>query len=166
MNARRVEFNERASALEVRFESELRATPPEVLAEIATIEGVNRELRPLMVMTVPRELREQSLFSAPVGQRLFRSWLLLGGIVPVDYDDISLESVDPESGFQESSTMLSMRVWRHERRVVARSPSGSRVVDRIELVPRLAATGPLLERVVRLVFEHRHRRLRERFGEA
>jgi hypothetical protein len=145
------------------FESPLRAPPREVLAHLSTLDGVNDELRPLLQMTIPGAAAGQSLFTAPVGQPLFRSWLLLGGWIPVDADDITLESVDPDSGFQEASTMLSMRVWRHERRV-APDPVGCRLIDRLAFEPRLPGTGAALALGVRLVFTHRHRRLRALFG--
>ena len=67
------------------------------------------------------------------GQHLGRSWLLLGGLLPFDYDDITIERVEPGRWFQEDSTMLSQRSWRHHRAVEpdrrwppARSPTRSR----------------------------------------
>ena len=50
-----------------------------------------------------------------LGERLFRSWILLFGVLPIDYDDITLVSIEPGRGFHERSSMLSMRVWEHER---------------------------------------------------
>lgn len=148
----------------VELSSDLKAEPHEVLAHIATLDGANEELRPWLEMTVPPSYRSRSLFDAPIGEPLFRSWLLLGGVLPIDFDHIALESADPASGFQESSTMLSMRSWRHERRVVPIAPGRSRLSDRLAFVPRLPGTGWLLSHVVRLLFEHRHQRLRTRFG--
>lgn len=150
--------------IDIEAASNLAASTRKVLAHIATLRGVNEELGPWLKMTAPRTFLERSLLDAPVGTPLFRSWLLLGGIVPVDFDHLALESVDPKSGFVESSVMLSMSPWRHERRVSTRE-SGSRVVDRLSFAPRLPGTGWLLERIVRRVFEHRHRRLRVMFGE-
>jgi ligand-binding SRPBCC domain-containing protein len=115
-------------------------------------------------MTSPRSFRGRSLFEAPVGEPLFRSWVLLGGVVPIDFDHLWFESIDPESGFVETSTMLSMSTWRHERRVTARDDGGSRLVDRITFTPRLRGTGPLLARVAGAVFRHRHVKLRAIFG--
>jgi len=40
------------------------------------------------------------------------------------------------------------------------------LTDRLEMSPRVRAMTPLLVRVVTAVFQHRHRRLRARFGEA
>ena len=48
-------------------------------------------------------------------QRLFRSWILLAGIIPVEYDDIVFEEVEPGHRFQERSSMFTLRVWEHER---------------------------------------------------
>ena len=67
---------------------------------------------------------------APTGVRLFRSWVLLFGILPVDYDDLTLVRVEPGRGFLESSRLLTSRRWDHERTLEAASP-GSVLTDRI-----------------------------------
>ena len=51
------------------------------------------------------------------GQRLFRSWLLVGGLLPVDYDDVSFAEVEPGRRFLERSSLLSQSVWEHERTI-------------------------------------------------
>jgi len=56
--------------------------------------GVNREFRPLLRMTFPSDISDLTAAWQP-GERLFRSWLLLAGVVPIDYDDLVLEEVDP-----------------------------------------------------------------------
>ena len=84
--------------------------------------------------------------------------------MPIDFDHLAFESIDADSGFVESSRMLSMRSWRHERRVYAAGPSRAKLVDRITFVPRIAGTGRLLEAVSRRLFRHRHARLRAIFG--
>lgn len=156
----------RADGVEVEVTSALLAERRTVLAHIATLDGVNRELHPILRMTAPRSYRERSLFEWPVGQPLFRSWLLLAGVLPVDFDQVALASLDPESGFEESSVMLAMSRWRHERRVTDCEPGGSLLVDRLTFSARVPGTGRLLARIVRLVFRHRHGRLRAMFGEA
>lgn len=153
-----------ARTIEVEVASELAADPRTVLGHIGTLEGVNQELWPIFIMTAPRAFRGRSLFEAPVGRPLFRSWLLLGGVVPVDFDHLAFESLDPESGFVESSTMLTMATWRHERRVTARQPGGSRIVDHLTFAPRIPGTGRALASIVKRVFQHRHARLRALFG--
>ena len=130
---------------------------------VSTFEGVNDELRPLMRMTAPAHVRRLDPAEIVLGERICRSWVLLFGVLPIDYDDLTLVALEPGRGFQERSRMLSMRVWEHER-TLEPAGSGCRVRDRLGFEPRLPGTGPLLERVVWATFRHRHRRLRRRFG--
>jgi hypothetical protein len=150
---------------EFEVASVLPATPAEVWERVATIAGVNEELRPLARMTCPRGLAEVRLDAAGdrLGERLFRSWILLFGVLPVDYDDLTLVRVEPGRGFLESSTMLSQRRWVHER-TLASVPGGCRVTDRVCFEPRLPLPGRLLRAVFRFFFRHRHRRLARHFG--
>ncbi len=116
-----------------------------------------------MVDSVSDEPHGMSTQEVPLGVRLFRSWLLVLGVLPVDFDDLVLIEVLPGRGFHERSSMLSMRTWEHER-WIERADGGCDLHDRLTFEPRIAGTGPLLRMVVRHVFEHRHRRLRRRFG--
>jgi ligand-binding SRPBCC domain-containing protein len=143
----------------------LLAAPPDVVwAHVSTFEGVNDELRPLMRMTAPAHVRALDPSEVVLGERIFRSWILLFGVIPVDYDDLALVALEPGRGFHERSRMLSMRVWEHERWLEPDGDSGCRIRDRLSFEPRLAGAGPLLERFIRMTFRHRHRRLRRRFG--
>jgi hypothetical protein len=135
-----------------------------VWGEATTAEGINHELMPIVRMTVPRGLDTLSVTDATDGARLGRSWLLLGGLVPFDYDDITLERVEPGRSFQEDSTMLSQRSWRHHREVLPDGDGRCRVTDTVTFVPRLPVPVAALEFVFRQVFAHRHRRLRRRYG--
>jgi ligand-binding SRPBCC domain-containing protein len=148
----------------LEFRSRLGAPTEVVWERVSTVEGVNDELRPLMRMTFPRHVRKLEPEQVELGARLCRSWLLLFGLLPVDYDDLTLVELTPGSGFRESSSMLSMRSWEHERRLKP-DRSGCIVHDRVAYTPRLGLPPPLLAPVVRTVFRHRHRRLRMRFGE-
>ena len=125
--------------------------------------GINDELRPLLGMTASRELRERGLDAVVVGERLCRSWVLLFGALPVDYDDITLVRLDPPHGFLERSAMLSQRIWQHER-TIAPAPGGCVLVDRVSYEPRLPVPDVVLRALYVRVFRHRHRRLRRRFG--
>jgi ligand-binding SRPBCC domain-containing protein len=89
--------------------------------------------------------------------------VLLFGVLPIDYDDLSLIALEPGRGFHERSRMLSMRVWEHER-TLEPDGSGCRVRDLLRFEPRLPGMGPLLERFIRATFRHRHRRLLRHFG--
>ncbi len=89
--------------------------------------------------------------------------MLLFGVLPFDYDDLTLVSVEPGRGFHERSSMLSMRVWEHKRTIEPAGEMACVVRDRLGFEPRL----PLpLGFVVRALFRHRHRRLARRFGTA
>ena len=144
--------------------SALTAPASEVWRQVTTLDGVNAELAPWFRMSGPARLHEAALSDAPVGQRLGRCWLLLFGVLPVEYDDLVLATVEPLA-FVESSSMLLQRTWRHERRLEANA-AGCTVTDRVSWEPRLAGAGLLLSWVVPALFRHRHARLGRRFGVA
>ena len=145
----------------VEVASRLEAPAPAVWDRIASFEGVNDELRPLMRMTAPPDVRRLEPDQVVLGERICRSWVLLFGFLPFDYDDLVLVELEPGRGFHERSTMLSMRRWEHERWIEPDGEGACTLRDRLTFVPRL----PLpLAPVVRAIFRHRHRRLRKRFG--
>jgi len=139
------------------------APPDTVWQRVTTFEGVNDELGPLVRMTCPPDLRTIDPAHVPLGRPWFRSWILLFGLVPFDWDHLRLISIEPGRGFHEDSTMLSQRRWVHERRLEPEG-GGTRVTDRIAFEPRLPLIGALLMPVFRAVFRHRHRRLAQHFG--
>jgi ligand-binding SRPBCC domain-containing protein len=153
-------------AHELTFTSRLRASPAEVWAAISTMEGVNDELFPLARMTHPPDLPALDPANVPIGRRAFRSWVLLFGLLPIDYDDITLAELDPGRGFVETSTMLSQRAWRHERRLEATPDGFCALTDRLAFSPRVPALAPAYAAMFRLTFLNRHRRLRRKFGAA
>jgi hypothetical protein len=127
------------------------------------VRGINDEFWPLLRMTAPRRLREEGLAGVRVGERICRSWVLLLGVLPVDYDDITLVRLDPPSGFLERSSMLSQRIWEHERTIEA-LPEGCVVSDRIGYQPRVPLPDFMFRALYGSIFRYRHRRLRRRFG--
>ena len=127
--------------------------------------GVNAELRPLLRMTMPRGLGGTRIDEFPVGAPAGRSWILLGGVLPVDFDDLCLVEVEPPRRFLERSRTLTFAIWEHER-VIEPDEDGCRVTDRLgfELRPlpaRLPGMAALAAWVVGALFTHRHRRLRK-----
>ena len=144
----------------------LGASAEEVWAVVSTPEGVNAEFKPFLRMTFPPSVRSLDPDTVPLGERICRSWILLFGLLPVDYDDLVLVSVDPPRGFHERSSMLSQRVWEHERTIEPLGDGGCRLTDRLRFEPRLGLPPVLFLPTFRLAFRWRHFRLRRAFGAA
>jgi ligand-binding SRPBCC domain-containing protein len=146
-------------------ESSRLAAPADVVwARVVTPAGVNDEMRPLMRMTVPRGLGgDFAIDSVEPGVKIGRSWVLAFGLIPFDYDDLTLERIDPGHGFLERSKMLSQRLWEHER-TIEPVGDGCTITDRIAWEPRLPLPGALFRPLIAFFFRHRHSRLRRRFG--
>ena len=143
--------------------SDLAASPEAVWQRVVTPAGINDELLPLMRMTMPRHLRGATIDQIPLQQRIGRCWLLLLGLVPVDYDDLALVEVDPGRRFLEHSTMLTQSRWSHER-IVEPHDGGCRVIDRLHWQGRTRAFEAVFGAAVPILFRHRHRRLRRHFA--
>jgi ligand-binding SRPBCC domain-containing protein len=133
-----------------------------------TAAGINAEFGPWMRMTVPRRLRNTSLDEVELGVRVCRSWVLVLGVVPFEYDDLVIVERGPGLRFLERSSTLVAQTWEHER-TVAPTDHGCRLTDRVSLEPRravarLPGSDVMVRRVVEAIFAHRHRRLAARFG--
>jgi ligand-binding SRPBCC domain-containing protein len=140
------------------------AAAPIVWERVTSVEGVNDELRPWLRMTVPRAWRGASIDDLPLGERVGRSWVLLGGVLPVDYDDLTLVEVEPGRRFLERSPMGSMRSWQHERTVEPAGDGACEVTDRLEFEPRVQVARRPAAAIVARLFAHRHRRLARHFS--
>lgn len=148
---------------EVRVVSRLAAEPAAVWAWVTTPQGINDEMRPYLRMTLPRGVESLDVETVELGKPIGRSWVLLFGLLPFDYDDLCLVRLDPGRGFLERSTMLSQRLWEHER-TLKPVDGGCEIADRVRWEPRLGLPGALLRPAIGGFFRHRHRRLRRRFG--
>ena len=148
----------RSRPAEFEVSSLVAAQPEQIWERIITPEGINHELRPWMRMTLPRGVERIDLDSVELGVPLGRSWVLLLGVLPFEYDDVTLVELEPGHRFLERSPMLTQRVWQHER-IVEPAEGGSRVTDRIRMEPRLGLPVRPLVPVFRAMFRHRHRRL-------
>jgi ligand-binding SRPBCC domain-containing protein len=144
--------------------SRLAAPADRVWERVSTFAGINDELWPLLRMTAPAHVTGIDPARVRPGGRVFRSRLLLFGVLPVEHDDLTLVSIEAGRGFHERSQMLSMRVWEHERRIEPDGDLACVVHDRVAFEPRIAVLGGALTPVVRGLFAHRHRRLHRRFG--
>jgi len=126
---------------EATVASRLTAQPERVWQAVTTADGINGELRPFLRMTVPRGLDRLDLGSVRPGQRLGRSWILLLGVLPFDYDDITLVRIEEGRGFLERSRMLTQRTWEHERTLEPAGQGECLVRDRLRWEPRLGLPG-------------------------
>jgi ligand-binding SRPBCC domain-containing protein len=139
------------------------AGPDHLWRRVTTPAGINDELLPLMRMTTPATMKGKTIADVVPGSHLGRSWLLLFGVIPFDYDDIGIAELDPGRRFLERSSMLSMNRWEHERTLTP-ATGGCELRDRVafelrgplSLVPGLSR---LLHRLLRQYFQHRHRRV-------
>ena len=134
-----------------------------VWAHASSMKGVSRELWPLLRMTYPKGA--ESLVPEPFvpGKALFRSRLLLFGLLPVDRSDLTLIEIEPGRRFLERSAMATQRVWEHER-LLEPVPEGTRVTDRLKWKGRFPGASTMFGLTVPVLFKWRHRRLREIFG--
>ena len=132
---------------------------PEAFWAQFTLAEVNRELAPWVRMTAPPAWRSVPLRQWPEGQRLFRSWILLFGVLPVDLHALYLHRITPGVGFEERSRSAMNRRWDHTRRTEP-TPRGSRLIDRVEYESRLPLTGALFLPIYKAIFASRHRYLR------
>jgi hypothetical protein len=146
------------------FASELDTSAGELWEIVGTMKGVNDELGPWLRMSAPAEAARLRIEDAPIGETLFSSWVLLGGVVPIDRHAMRLVEVNRGQSFHEDSVSWSERRWEHRRSIDAIDAHRARLTDRLTFTPRIEASGPVLIRVVGAVFRHRHRRLRQRFG--
>ena len=142
------------------------APPEQVWARVVTPEGVNDELRPWMTMSMPRGAKDLTVDTVPVGTPVGRCWMRLFGILPFDYDNLMIAELWPGRGFDEQSTMMSMRSWRHERTLEPYSDTKTVVRDRLtfEMRPPLRLLTPVIAAGVRALFGHRQRRLQRHFA--
>jgi ligand-binding SRPBCC domain-containing protein len=130
----------------IERQSVVDAPVEQVWERVVTPEGINHEVRPWMTMSMPRGAESLTVDEVPIGVPIGRAWLRL---------------------FDEQSTMMSMRQWRHERTVTPDGDAKTIVRDRItfELRAPLRPAGPIVAVGLRALFGHRHRRLQRYFAE-
>jgi ligand-binding SRPBCC domain-containing protein len=150
----------------VEHQSIVDAPVEQVWDRVVTPEGINDELRPWMTMSMPRGTEGLTVDNVPIGTSLGRAWLRLFGVVPFDYDLLTIAGLEPGQSFDEQSTMLSMRQWRHQRSVAPDDDGKTVVRDRITFQLRvpLRPLTPVIAAGIRALFGHRHRRLQRHFA--
>ncbi len=135
-------------------------------AAVIRPEGINAELAPFLRMTLPRGMRQcRTLDRVPLGEPLGRSWILLAGLIPVDFDDVTIVERDEGTRFVEHSSTSTARVWEHERCIVPK-PGGAVLTDQLTylLRPHLRPLRGGYRRMIDALFRHRHRRVARRLA--
>ena len=150
----------------VERRSVIEAPTDRVWARVVTPEGINDELRPWMTMSMPRGAQDLTVDTVPVGTPIGRCWMRLFGILPFDYDNLMIAELFPGRGFDEQSTMMSMRSWRHERTLEPAGDTKTVVRDRLTFEMRipLRVLTPVVAAGIRAPFGHRQRRLQRHFA--
>ncbi len=150
----------------VEQSSEVSAPIDDVWNRVVSPEGINDEMRPWLTMRMPRGTEHLTIDTVPLGVPLGRAWIKLFGLLPIDYDHLSIAAIEPGRAFHERSTMLSMRSWQHDRTLTPVGETVTRVHDRITFEPRLLLrlSTRIFARVFGAFFAHRHRRLARHFG--
>jgi hypothetical protein len=99
-----------------------------------------------------------------LGKTLFRIWILLFGLLSVEYDGVCLAEIVPGNGFVEISAMLAQAEWRRDKD--PRGPSRRRVQasEHGDLGSARRSLWTRAGSLFRLVFLYRHYRLRRLFG--
>ena len=147
------------------IQTELRTTPVVFWKEMS-MSAVNAELSPLVRMSAPALWRQCPLDQWATGKVLFRSVVLLFGVVPVDLHSLRLEAIYPnQRGFLERSHSWCNKRWQHER-TTKPSAAGCVVQDTVTVESRIPMVASFLTPIYRLVFRHRHNRLKTRYGYA
>tara|TARA_R110002072_G_scaffold77138_1_gene180281 strand:- start:8375 stop:8890 length:516 start_codon:yes stop_codon:yes gene_type:complete len=142
--------------------SELNASPSLLWDAAVTPANINREFRPVLRMTFPNDTRR---ITEPLvlNQTIFRSWLLLFGVLPIEYDDLAFSEIVEGQMFHEKSSMFFVRTWEHIR-CITPVECGSRLTDTIRFEPKVRVLGPAQMQLFKLVFKLRHTNLVKTYG--
>ena len=150
-----------SEAISIRFESKLLARRERIWEWITSVKGISAEMWPFFRMTSPKSVQSLADVQLQPGVRMFRSYIFLFGVLPIDYSDMTLLELTPGVGFIEQSPMGSMKLWRHERHIAPcpSEPGVFLLVDQLTFHPRMARR--LVGWFICRVFTHRHKVLRE-----
>jgi ligand-binding SRPBCC domain-containing protein len=151
-------------SLTLHFESQLFTSPERVWEWITSLEGIKEEMWPFFRMTFPKGVRSINDIKIEPGICIFRSYIFLFGILPIDYSDMTLITLDRGKGFIEQSPMGSMELWRHERNIMPHYSESKAVIliDQLTFRPRIATR--FVGWFIRQVFIHRHNVLKKNFN--
>ncbi|MCK5050263.1 MAG: hypothetical protein KAS53_00895 [Candidatus Cloacimonetes bacterium] len=146
-----------------QVQSTLEASCEEVWTQVFQMEGVNAELSPWMKMTYPLEMNRFDPEMTPIGKLVFRSTILVFGLIPIDYYNLSFVKIDSPTQFHEQSSSIGFKKWTHIR-TLETVERGCRLTDKVEYEPRIPILGGALHPVFLGLFKHRQKYLRKKFG--
>jgi hypothetical protein len=129
----------------------------------ASLRSVNWELAPIVSMTSPKEWQNSPICSWEGGADLFKSWILLFGLIPIDRHSFRLRHAPDGFGFDECSSSWINKEWNHRRTILAHD-RGCTVSDQVAFVSRIPLASGWLMPIYKFAFWHRHRRLRKRYA--
>jgi len=146
--------------MKIYFQSILNIERKRLWDNIHTFERVNFELFPMMKMTTPSAYKIMPLENFPVNVFVFKSIVLLFGLIPIEVSSIRLKFVKKNEGFIEESKMLLSRDWKHTRNL-SNVDGKCKLEDIIEVRPRWFLLKPVLWVFIKLLFANRHRRVKK-----
>ncbi len=84
----------------VENQVEVAAPPAMVWERVTTPGGINHEMRPWMTMTMPRRASGLTVDTLPLGRPVGRAWLRLFGVIPFDFDHLTVVELDPGRAYR------------------------------------------------------------------
>ena len=149
--------------MKLKFSTKLHSFENNVWNAVATMDGVNAELYPLLAMTYPAKSKGLSLEDAPLNKHLFTSILLLFMFIPIDLHFLKLKKVRRGEFLEESSSIIQQK-WIHHRTVI-RDPQHLNfciITEELEWNTRLwGIANWIMYPIIYVVFWNRHRRLKK-----
>ena len=148
--------------ISINVQSEIDGEAKQIAPELLTMGGVNYELMPMVKMTAPEKWYKSPIYEWPESGYIFSSVILLFGFIPVDLHKFGLLDTSLE-GIRESSTSLIIKSWRHDR-VIEDLGKTVRVIDILEIQPKVKTLAVILAPIYEQIFKHRHKRLKQKYG--
>lgn len=97
-----------------RHTSLVDAAVADVWRRVTSFDGINAELGPVLRMRTPPALRDATLATVPLGVPLGRAWILLFGVLPVEYT-VGFEPRVPPLGGLFEGVLRALFAHRHRR---------------------------------------------------
>lgn len=149
--------------ISMTFESKLKATPSQLWQWITSVNGFSTELSPYIKMQFPERIQTLEQVEIKMGEPLAKARILFMGFLPLGTANIHIVKLETNKGFVEESPMGALKYWKHERKIetVPGETDSSVLVDILTFDPPYARM--MTEIGIRLLFKHRHQKLRKIF---